>query len=257
MAYKPRILAVGSCRIARPLRSLHARGVIDFVNRDEPWFTHSSGEALQYVRLLGSSFALDERLRPFVDVPDREEAPSLARPEAVRDIDLVLVEISALKVARVGGECVHLPKVWAAADELALDGRASTSRQGVAWPAGHPLRAMKLAQESEAEIVANLRAIAAEAQAPVAICDHIHALDKDGNPLPARERLADLLSGIGRTHGIPKFSTRDMLTQHDHKAALLDSTHYRDTFEETAGEYFWSFLSRALEEHRNGERLRA
>jgi hypothetical protein len=257
MATKPRILAVGSCRIARPLRSLHKLGVIDFANKEEPWFTHSSGEGLQYVRLIRGSLKLDERLRPFVDVPDREESPSLARPGSVRDIDLVLVEISALKVATVAGEFVHVPKVWTAADALGLDNRASTSKRGVPWPAGHPLRDIKLAQESEADIVGNLRAIGAEVQAPVTICDHIHALDTDGNPLPARERLSELLSEIGHKHGIPKFSTKDMLVQHDQQAALLDSTHYRDSFEKTAGEYFWSFLSQALASYHEKARLSA
>lgn len=246
MATIPRVLAVGSCRIARPLRTLHQRGLIDLANRGEAWFTHSSGEGLQYVRLLQGSQTPDEALRPFVDVPDRHEAPSLARPEVLRDIDVVLVEISALKVATVGTRFVHVPKVWTAAQTLGLDNRAATSHRGVAWPAGHPLRAMEVAQESEDRIVQNLRAIAAEAQAPVALCDHLYALDRNGLPLPARERLSAILSKIGRKHGFPVFSTKDMLLLHGQERALLDSAHYRDDFEETAGDHFCSFLQQAL-----------
>ena len=219
--------------------------ILTLANLAEPWFTHSAGEGLQYVRVLKGTLDIPAPLRPYQEIPF-EAGGSPARPEAVQNIDLVLTEISILRSSTVGGFYAHLPRIWKAAEKAGLSPRDATDKAGVTWPNGHALAGLTVRYDEEQDLLSSLRAISDEVRAPIATSDHLSVLDQAGKPLPGRERISTLLSAMTKINRIPFYSTRPMLTKHGETTALLDSSHYNVDFEKVAATYLWAFLSPLL-----------
>jgi len=244
---KPRVLAVGSCRIVRPLRILAEQGAIHLVNAREPgWFTHSVNEGLQYVRILTGEVDVPSSLRPFLDAPPVSEAPTLRGLFDLSNLDLVLVEVSLLRDYTASGFYLHHPKLWNEAYRLGLDPKAATNGAGVLWPVGHPLQSLKVSAVSAPHILQGLKQIARACAAPVATVDHLYALTDEGKPVSGRDKITNTLAGLELREGIPFLSTRPLIEGHGQLKALKDSNHYNQAFEPVAAEYFRAFLERVL-----------
>lgn len=228
------ILGIGSCRIYRPLRSLHKRGMINLLNPSEPsWFTHSIGQAVQYLHVLAGEQTIEGEWRELVG--ERTFASDLAEPDLLSKVHLVVLEISVLREALAGSLCLHIPAVETEAARLKFDPKAATRRgAGVEWPQGHLLHdGLKIVPSSIEDIQSGVDYIKEHCKAPVLLVDHLFYKHADGSTIPARDVITETLPKLT---GSKFWSTRPLIERHGQDTALLDWSHYREDFEPLVGD---------------------
>jgi hypothetical protein len=232
--------------VSRPLRILHEWGIIHLTNYYRPWFTHSAGEGLQYVRILQGDNP-PEHLRSFMEVPSMDERPDLTSLFALRAVDLVVVEISLMRSLTVGPHFVHLPRVARAAQEVGLLPSDVLAKQGIGWPDGHPLAPLGISFDTEADVAGHLVSIQDSVGKPrVMTVDHIFARDARGNPLPTREEISATLASIEQKYGFSQFRTRPVIERHGFDVATHDGYHYNEDFEKVIATHYWASINRLI-----------
>lgn len=228
------VLAIGSCRIYRPLRSLHTRGLINLLNPDQPsWFTHSVGQAVQYLQVLAGETTVAGQWRDLAG--ERTLAPDLAKPDLLSEVHLVVLEISVLREALAGDVYLHIPAIETEAARLKLDPKAATRKgAGVDWPQGHLLHgSLRIAPSSIEDLQNGVDHIRERCRAPVLLVDHLFYKHDDGSTIPARDVITETMPKLT---GSTFWSTRALIEQHGQDTALLDWSHYREEFEPLVGD---------------------
>lgn len=225
------VFAIGSCRIHRPLRHLDDAKSIKLLNRFDPcWFVHTSGAARQYLDVVSGRLRIPAELEPYI-LEGKPRKVNYDGVDQLAQCDLVVVEISSLKVYRSRGWDLNAHIIWRAKKE------ADSS----------PIVAeMTERGATEEEIIADLLYVRETTGKPVMVVDHLHFLDENGKALPARSQITDILAYAETRLGFPFFSTRPTISLHGQDAALEDQAHYRKEFEATVGEAMYPFLERAV-----------
>lgn len=234
MSTIPTVLAIGSCRIFRPLRRLHDEGLVNLVNyEDRFWFTHTAGAARQYVDVMQGRVHIPQELRPAALESDLEwpEDMALGLPAA----DLVVVEVSSLKGPSLGEFKLNAHKVYGIANESGLDYRPIVQGNTGALPDDHILKPLKVSYTTGAQLRDDLRVIKDAVGAPMMVVDHLYAMTSDGELIPGRATLTSELKGASKDVGYLFHSTRDLIEKRGAEAALLDPNHYRTEFEAIVG----------------------
>lgn len=232
----PTVLAIGSCRIFRPLRHLHVQGRIELLNPPEyQWFTHTAAAARQHLDLIQGRVTLppellEAALEHVLDVPENLRVP-VAHP------DVVVVEVSTLKQHYVGGVHVNAHKVYGIARAAVGDDYQPVmqGRTG-GLPDGHPLKGMRMSYATRDEVAADLVAIRERLESPVMVVNHLHSLTPEGTPAPDRVKLTEELRAIAAAHGFPLYDTAEAILEHGVDTALEDQNHYRKEFEPVVAE---------------------
>lgn len=233
----PTVLAIGSCRIFRPLRPLHEQGLINLVNYiDNQWFTHTAGAARQYVDVMRGAVHIPVGLRRSA------LETSLTFPEdmshaAALSADVVIVEVSSVKQYMVDSIHLNAHKVYGVAVDSGAEYRDIMQGRTGELPDEHVLKPMKVTNATWEDIAADLIAIREIVGAPVMTVDALYAETDAGEPIPDRVRLTEALQRVEDEHGIPLCSTKPLIQEHGIDVALTDSTHYRLSFEPTAAHY--------------------
>lgn len=229
-----RVVAVGSCRVFRPLRAAHAAGHIDLLNRGLEWFTHSAGEAVQYVDVVRGARDLPEALRPLICETDRDLPADLSSPWVLH-ADVAVVEVSTLKVMELDGYRLNYHKVWGYAQERGYDTRAVLSGVVDGLPDDEPLRRVKVSKATADEVGDTLETLRRTARVPVLAVDHLYATLPSGDLAPERAALRDALQEVQGRHGIPVWSTRPFIAEHG-PSVLEDHNHWAKDAEDRVGE---------------------
>lgn len=235
MSSIPRVLAVGSCRIFRPLRRLHKAGRLELVNYlDNFWFTHTAAAARQYVEVMQGDKAIptylrDASLETPIDFPEDMAA-------GLPDVDVVAVEVSSLKQHRIGEYHLNAHKVHRIASASGLPYRPIVNGDTGALPGDHVLKPLVVDYTTRQELRGDLVTIRDLVGAPILTVDHLYTLRPDGTPPPERVKLTEELHSIGLDYGVPFYSTKELILEHGIDVALLDQNHYRPEFEILAGE---------------------
>lgn len=234
----PTVLAIGSCRIFRPLRRLHDEGRINLVNYTERyWFTHTAAAALQYVDVMQGRVAVPPELRRAALETELVFPADMAL--GIGEVDLVVVEVSSLKQHRIGAYELNAHKVYGIAVETGHPHQPIVNghREALdALPEGHILHALKVDYTSPAQLASDLTSIRKQVGAPVMTVDHLHAVLPDGGSVPGRDRLTEDLRAVSMASGLSFYSTKDLIDEHGSEVALLDQNHYRSEFEAVVGE---------------------
>ncbi|WP_146826024.1 DUF362 domain-containing protein [Aeromicrobium flavum] len=244
----PRVLAIGSCRVFRPLRKLAADDHLTLVNAaaHESWFTHTSAAAVQYLDVVQGRREIPHELRGAVmESPFTEWADdmSVELPAA----DVVVVEVSSMKRHVVDGFHLNAHKVYGIANEGGFDYRRVVHGDTGELPDDHRLKQMTVTPTSLAETVADVQRIEQLTGVPVVLVDHLHALTDGGVVLAGREELAAQLRDAAAETGATFHSTRPLIEEHGQDIALLDVNHYRDEFEITAGKSLLTTIESAAQ----------
>lgn len=228
-----RVLAIGSCRIFRPLRRAHEAGALELVNHsDRWWFTHTAGEARQYVDTLTGKTSLPTEVRPFIcetslDLPENLSAPNLT------NVDAVCVEVSTFKSVTLDGFRLNYHQVWGHAERAGVDSRAALQGQPVHWPEeDQPLRRMIVNRSSPEAVQEDLLAVKRSVGSPVLVVDHLHAHMATGGLAHERLQITETLAA----GPLPFYSTRVLIEQHGQEVSLKDHNHWASDFEATVGE---------------------
>lgn len=232
----PAVLAIGSCRIFRPLRPLHENGVINLINYSEnQWFTHTAAAARQFVDVLDGTVHIPEGLRRAaleadVSFPSDMKSPIPLQPDAV------VVEVSSLKQHRLRGIELNAHKVYGMAVEAGLDYRPIVQGVTTALPDEHVLKAMQVTYAKQEEISTDLLSIRDRMACPVMTVNHLYSEMPDGTPAPDRVRLTEALRRLECEHGIPMHDTQPAIVEYGIQVALKDQNHYHSSFESVVGE---------------------
>lgn len=241
-----RVLAVGSCRVHRPLRRLADSGKITLTNPPSTtWFTHSSGEALQYIRALAGTVVVPEDFRPLICENASALPADLASSRAL-EADLVVIEVSTLKALRLRGLRLNYHSVWGEANRLGTDARKVLDGNTQDVPEGHVLHGLSAGRDSSGDVISDLESIATTVGAPLLAVDHLWAPMPDGSIAPERLAIAQTLSAIGTEPPIAYWSTRAVLERHG-SAALRDHNHWSESHELVVGESIFDSVCSAVQ----------
>ena len=203
-----RVLAIGSCRVFRPLRRLAIAGKIDLVNtaEDRHWFTHTAAAARQYVEVMLGDKEIPLALRSAAFESDHTWPVDMAM--GIPAVDVVLVEVSSLKNASVASVSLNAHRVYHLAMEAGVDYRPVINGDTSDLPSEHPLKSLQVAYTSQQQLSADLKAIRDRVEVPVMTVDHLYSLTADGAPAPDRVRLTKALMSVDAELGIPLHTTR-------------------------------------------------
>jgi hypothetical protein len=244
----PKVLALGSCRVFRPLQRLHAAGHIDLLyygTSPHWWFTHSAGEARQYLQAIRGQLTIPEPMRPLICETTADLPEDLTEPGRLPTIDLAVLEISTLKAFTAAHLRLNIQRVWGYAHAAGVDTGAVLAGRPVEWPADHPLLAdLSVERETPESVAAQVLGIREAVGVPLLTVDHLFATTADGTPVPGREEITTLLARLEREDGIAFHSTRPLIERHGEGVALKDSTHYAADFEPVVGEDLWASIQR-------------
>lgn len=226
----PNVLAIGSCRIFRPLRHLHESQSIKLINHgSHQWFTHTAASAVQYADLVQGKASLPDALRPAI-LETEMTLPHNLFFEFPRP-DLVVVEVSTLKEHRLDGYSLNAHKVYGMAVDEGVPYRAVINGQTGDLPTTHVLKTMSVRYASASEVEAQLLYLRQELKAPLLTVDHLYTESEDGSPIPERTKVSSILAGLESTHGMAYYPTKDLIVAAGLEVALQDQNHYRPNFE--------------------------
>ena len=226
------VFAIGSCRIHRPLRHLDDCGAVKLLNRIDPcWFVHTSGAARQYLDVVSGRARIPVELEPYI-LEGKPRKMNYDGVDQLAQCDLVVVEISSLKVHRSRGWDLNAHIIWRARKEA---------------DSSPVVKEMIDRAATEDEIIADLLYIREMTKRPVMVVDHLHFLDKDGNTFPARTQISGILANAETKLRFPFFSTRPTIDLHGIGTALEDHAHYRKEFEAVVGAAMHPFLLRSAD----------
>lgn len=243
----PFVLAIGSCRIFRPLRPLHERGLINLINYSEnQWFTHTAAAARQFVDVLDGTVHIAEKLRRAALETDLVFPGDMRSPVPLQP-DAVVVEVSSLKQHRVEGIELNAHKVYGMAVESGFDYRPIVQGVTTALPDEHVLKAMQVSYAEQDELTSDLLSIRDRMACPVMTVNHLYSEMPDGTPAPDRVRLTEALRQLEREHGIPLHDTQPAIVEYGILAALEDQNHYRSSFESVVGDRLLMSIQNLLE----------
>lgn len=231
----PSILAIGSCRIFRPLRPLHESGLINLVNYNEnQWFTHTAAAARQFVDVLDGTTHIPVELRRAALEADGVFPSDMKLAVPLR-ADVVVVEVSSLKQHRVSDIELNAHKVYGIAVESGLNYRPIVQGLTSELPENHVLKAMQVSYTTQSELTADLLSIRDRLDCPVMTVNHLYSEMPDGTAAPDRVRLTEALRQVEAEHGIPMHDTQPAIVEHGIHVALQDQNHYRTDFEPVVG----------------------
>lgn len=231
----PIVFAVGSCRVLRPLRRLASDGSIALrSNTDPSWFTHSSGEALQYARALAGEVQIPPHLRKFVCETDAT-LPEDLKTDAAFVSDFAVAEISTLKTLSLEGIRLNYHLVWGEAQRLGIEARPLLNGDTSALPPGHALQGLSAGRSTAKEVQEDLLALRALTRLEVLAVDHLWAALPDGTMAPEREEIAHALKGVSESTSIGFWSTRSIFDGVG-GSPVKDHNHWKPEYEDQVGE---------------------
>lgn len=241
-----RVLAIGSCRIFRPLRAAHEKGRLELVNKDEKWwFTHTPGGARQYVEALGGYRDIPEKYRGLTCETVISPLPTSLVERKMLDVDVVIVEVSAMRQLWLDDIVLNQQMVWGYVNQLGVPTGPVMWGDVSELPDGDQLKPLRVSRVTTDLMREDLLRIQEAARSPVATVDHLYALMSTGEIAPDRMAITDGLSEIERTSGLPFWSTKDILLDGGQEL-LEDQNHWAKAAEEAVAERLVSHLEGAV-----------
>lgn len=239
-----RVLAVGSCRIFRPLRAAHEAGLIELSNMDHGWwFAHTSAGGRQYVEVLAGLKDVPEALRPLTCETMIDPLPKDLSDPALLDVDIVVQEISATKLLSVGSTHLNQARVWGHVHDLGLDTSKVLFGDDSELPDEDVLKGLQAARSTYDSVVEDVREVGRLAQAPVLCVDHLYSVMENGTVAPDRRAITEWLRELSKVGEAGFWSTEEYISAVG-ATSLLDPTHWAQSHELPVGRAVVKALAR-------------
>jgi hypothetical protein len=240
-AIRPRVAAIGTCRIFSPLSYLERDNQIDPVRDPVRWYTHSIPEAIQKIRILKGEVAITPSLVPLVAYEADHFETDLFRPDYYEASEVFVVEVSSINTVQ-----------WRNLELQRWCLKAAFEAGGVDY--SRLLRLLKAPPESRelSDIPEALRSLATEArqvtQTPDAMMTGLYQLREmlrrplvlvptlnvdgsDGKPIRERAQIDDVLRRFSEAAGETFFDPLPIARGYGITEALTDgSSHYARPF---------------------------
>jgi hypothetical protein len=97
---RPRVGAIGTCRIFSPLHYLERNTRIIAVKDPLKWYTHSIPEAIQKIRIIRGEVTIPSNLVPFIVYEVDRFDPGLYRPGYYEAAEVFVIEVSAINTVQ-------------------------------------------------------------------------------------------------------------------------------------------------------------
>lgn len=245
----PTVLALGSCRIVRPLRTLHSSGEIRLLNHDHhlQWFTHTAAAARQSAEVLAGVTTIPPEYREVVFETHLDLPENLRHPGPM-NLDLVIVEVGTWKQQRLAGLELNGHKVYGVAERNGYAGRHVMHGRTADLPEGHLLKHVTYSRAEQEEIARDLLRIRELLGAAVMTVNPTYSESSDGLQIPERAKLTEQLRQIEAQHGFPLYDTKDVILEHGIDVALKDPNHYRTDFEPVVAEHMHRVIQQVARE---------
>lgn len=265
------VTPIGSCRIATPLRSGRATFNLRY-NHDRVYgYSHSSSEAVQQVLFLHEEFKPLPELWPLIASDKSYEGKAAERHIAS---DIYVVEISSAKAMSIAGQYVQLNYLRRHFSDFFSDPvRTQTltrlSRSGdstalaeyldATW-ANTPekqedsgiLRHLRMETCDEAMLVEHL-GLLRDVLPHVLFVSHVNARGRDGQRLPARDRLIQDLEAAVQKVGVKFDNPTALMEAYGQSEAIEDNStslaHFTGAFSsKLLGHWYDAWLLEMIEE---------
>lgn len=212
------------------------------------WFTHSSGEASQYLKTLMGEFDIPSDVRHLACETTADLPNDLSAPESLRSADIVVVEISTFKKLQMQDVRLNFQNVWGYAHRAGVSTRDVLTGRPVVWPTGiAALDGLKVDKSGVNEVISDLLAIKDYVGVPLLTVDHLYSLTDSNELIPGRQAITDLLATLESSYNVPFHSTRALIEEHGQEVALADDNHYQKGFESVAGRAILASILSVLE----------
>lgn len=249
MQIPPEVLAVGSCRIFRPLRRLDSQGGVKLLNSDRYyWFTHSAQSGQQYLEAIKGSKSIPEPHRPFFMETDLSFHDDLTWHDAPNP-DLIILEVSSLKDYQLEETHLNAHLTYSIAKEAGLDPsqfmrNPNTYKGEISDPL---LSQIRMTSSTTEEIISAARFIRDTLNAPVLTVNHLHYVDPNsGGQLSGRPEITAALTAASRVEGIDFYNTASVIAEVGQSNALTDPQHYATDIELRVGQEIMSNAARLI-----------
>lgn len=118
MSERISVAAFGSCRVISPVTIAHRRNLLDFLNFDQRWYTHTAAETLQKIAILTGKIEVPSDVAPLLIDLESIQADSAASvlnrqhiPNYFATIDAAVIEISTRRIFDLNGLYLHATAV--------------------------------------------------------------------------------------------------------------------------------------------------
>ncbi|WP_423066891.1 hypothetical protein [Devosia sp. CN2-171] len=226
---------LGSCRVHTPVRML-ARDRIRTDHEGAEWYTHSTRDALQKLKIVRRQLDLPAKVVPLVVESHAQKwNPARHHPTFYGRADVFVVEICSRKIATNDG--IYYQQ-WPT---------QMVVREPERYPelVGYVEGATQRIQSRE-ELLGDLKLICDRLGRPVLFVPHLNVKMSNGQPFPERTIIRDTLEQFCRSdRRASLFDPTAIVAEHGEAQALVDSGHYREEFYPVLADRMFSALSTA------------
>lgn len=226
---------LGSCRVHTPIRLL-ARDRIRTDHEGAEWYTHSTRDALQKLKIVRRQLDLPEKVVPLVVESHAQKwNPGKHHPNFYGRADVFVVEICSRKIA--ANEGIYYQQ-W-------------PTQMVVREPERYPelvacVEGATHRIQSREELLGDLNRICDRLGRPVLFVPHLNVKMTNGQPFPERTIIRDALEEFCRSdERASLFDPTAIVAEYGEAQALVDSGHYREEFYPLLADRIFSALSTA------------
>lgn len=226
---------LGSCRVHTPIRLL-ARDRIRTDHEGAEWYTHSTRDALQKLKIVRCQVDLPPEVVPLVvESHEQKWHPGKHHPNFYGLADVFVVEICSRKVAT--NEGIYYQQ-WPTQMVLREPERHPAL---VAYVEGATHRI-----QSRGELLGDLKLICDRLGRPVLFVPHLNVKMSNGQPFSERTIIRDVLEEFCRSDARASlFDPTAIVAEYGEAQALVDSGHYREEFYPLLADRMFSALNTA------------
>jgi hypothetical protein len=256
MATGPTITVFGSCRVYDPIHEMEKAGRAAMNQQNIYGYVHNTREVLQQIEILSGQTEVPTRLRPFLNIRGKWAWHPASTNTATRyrfaRTDAFIVEISSIRLLRFKAMFLQMNRTreilvtsprleqnwWApllrkgnndaAAYHDAKDGTTPSVHAEIATGAA-------CSEQSRNSVRDDILAINALLPAPVLFVSHFN-ITASGDSVRQRQVIADAMQQAADRHDIAWFDPTALVREAGVETAILDPSHYQDTFIPRIGE---------------------
>jgi len=227
---KTTLSVIGSCRVFTPINRLARRGITHTAHGGAEWYTHSTRDVLQKIKIVRNQLIPSEADVPMiVETYPQKWQPSNHHPDFFKGTDVFIVEICSRKIFSKNG--IYFQQ-WCAQGALNNQGNDATATSQT--------ESMITRVQAQIEVRKDLKLICDRLNKPVIFVGHINTKMTDGNPFPERVIIHNLLRDFCNEDARATFFDPTVyIKEFGEEVALVDSGHYRPEFNDVIGDRLW------------------
>jgi hypothetical protein len=237
---RPRVGAIGTCRIFSPLHYLERNTRIIAVKDPLKWYTHSIPEAIQKIRIIRGEVTIPSSLVPFIVYEVDRFDPLLYRPGYYEAAEVFVIEVSAINT--VQWRNVELQR-WCMRDAFQAAGidysrllrllnapPESRNLSGVPEALRYLAAESRQRRQTPEAMMSGLYQLRQILQRPLVIVGALNVDGSDGKPIPERAQINDVVRSFCEETGETFFDPLPVIRDYGISEALTDSNHYATPF---------------------------